>query len=146
MIIFGVRLFGKAEIVPGVFFIATRFFHICFIPLIPMQSFVIFQDSAQDGAGLALTALHWGSISMAWLRQLLLVGAALLGLMAWKKLAAHVPISQLQPMLLMALGCLAAFAGSYRIAHASTESLEAMRRLDGMPAHVLTRAKQRLGR
>ncbi len=146
MLIFGVRLFGRAEIVPGVFFIATRFFHVCFIPLIPMQSFVIFQDAQDGGGGAALPALHWGSISMAWLRQLLLVAAAVLGFMAWNKLAAHVPISQVQPMLLVALGCIAGFFGSYRIAHASLESLEALRKIDGMPAHVLTRAKERLGR
>ncbi len=146
MLIFGVRLFGRAEIVPGVFFIATRFFHICFVPLIPMQSFVIFEDSAQGGGGAALPALHWGSISMAWLRQLLLVAAAVLGFMAWNKLEAHVPMSQVQPMLLVALGCIAGFFGSYRIARANPESLEALRKVDGMPAHVLTRAKERLGR
>ena len=137
-------MFGRAEIVPGVFFIATRFFHICFIPLIPMQSFVIFAEAG--GGGVALPALHWGSISMAWLRQLLLVGAAVLSFMAWNRLQTHVPISQVQPMLLMALGCVAAFAGSYRSAQASAESLDALRKVDGMPAHVLTRAKERLGR
>src|SRR4051812_9412435 len=107
MIIFGVRLFGKAEIVPGVFFIVTRFFHICFIPLLPMQSFVMF-----DGSGAALPSLHWGSISMAWLRGLLLVGAAVLCYMAWGKLEAHAPMSQARPMFFIALGCVACFFGS----------------------------------
>ena len=145
MLIFGVRLFGRSEIVPGVFFIATRFFHVCFIPLIPMQSFVIFQDADDAGGDAALPVLHWGSISIAWLRQLLLVGAAVLGYLAWTKLEAHVAIHQVQPMLLIALGCIAGFAGSYRMAHANPESLEALRSV-GVPAHVLTRAKKRLGR
>jgi len=145
MIIFGVRLFGKAEIVPGVFFIATRFFHICFIPLIPTQSLLIFEDSEKDGGGAALPGLHWGSISMAWLRGLLLAGALALALMAWNKVEAGAPTSQARPMLLMALGCVAAFAGSYRLARATPESLEALRRVDGVPAHLLTRAKERLG-
>ena len=145
MIVFGVRLFGKAEIVPGVFFIATRFFHICFIPLIPMQSFVIFEDSEQDGGGAALPGLHWGSISMAWLRGLLFAGALALAIMAWNKVETGAPATQARPMLLMALGCVAAFAGSYRLARATTESLEALRRIDGVPAQLLTRAKERLG-
>lgn len=145
MIVFGVRLFGKAEIVPGVFFIATRFFHVCFIPLIPMQSFVIFEDSQQEGGGAALPSLHWGSISMAWLRGLLFGGALALAIMAWNKVETGAATNQARPMLLMALGCVAAFAGSYRVARATTESLEALRRVDGVPSHILTRAKERLG-
>jgi hypothetical protein len=65
--------------------------------------------------------------------------------MAWNKVETGAPASQARPMLLMALGCVAAFAGSYRLARATSESLEALRSIDGMPAHVLTRAKERLG-
>jgi hypothetical protein len=143
MIVFGVRLFGKAEIVPGVFFIATRFFHICFIPLIPMQSFVIGEDP--DGGGAALPGLHWGSISMAWLRGLLFAGALALSIMAWNKVEAGAPASASRPMLLMALGCVAAFAGSYRLARATPQTLEALKGVAGVPSHLLTRAKQQLG-
>ncbi len=140
MIIFGVRLFGKAEIVPGVFFIATRFFHVCFIPLIPMQSFVIMAD----GEGAALPGLHWGSISMAWLRGLLCLGAAVLGFMAWSKLEANAPIGQVRPMLLLALGCVLGFIGSYRLARASAQSLDSLRAVDGFPSSALSRAKRQL--
>jgi hypothetical protein len=140
MIIFGVRLFGKSEIVPGVFFIVTRFFHICFIPLLPMQSFVIFEG----GDGVALPGLHWGSISMAWLRGLLLVGAAVLGYMAWSKIEAQAPFSQARPMLLLAVGCIAGFFGSYRLARANAQSLETLRLISGFPSDVLARAKAQL--
>jgi hypothetical protein len=145
MIVFGIRLFGKAEIVPGVFFIATRFFHICFIPLFPMQSFVILEGPDQDGGGAALPGLHWGSISMGYLRGLLLVGAVVLSVMAWNKVETHAVTTQVRPMLLLALGCVAGFAGSYRLARASAESLEALRGVAGVPAQVITRAKERLG-
>jgi hypothetical protein len=140
MIVFGVRLFGKAEIVPGVFFIATRFFHICFIPLIPMQSFVILAD----GEGAALPGLYWGSVSMAWLRGLLLAGAVVLAVMAWNKLEAQAPFSQAQPISLLALGCVAGFFASYRLARATSQSLDALRRVDGMPTSALLRARERL--
>jgi hypothetical protein len=140
MIIFGVRLFGKSEIVPGVFFIVTRFFHVCFIPLFPMQSFVIFDE----GEGAALPSLHWGSISMAWLRGLLLVGAAVLAYMGWEKLEANAPMSQARPMLLIALGCVACFFGSYRLARANAQSLDGLRQIQGIPSNLLARAKERL--
>lgn len=140
MIVFGVRLFGKSEVVPGVFFIATRFFHICFIPLIPMQSFVI----ADDGEAASLPALHWGSISMAWLRGLLLVGAVVLGVMGADKLEAHAAPGQARVMFLLALGCVAGFFGSYRLARANAQSLDGLRGIDGMPSSLLARAKQRL--
>jgi len=140
MIVFGVRLFGKTEIVPGVFFIATRFFHICFIPLLPMQSFVILAD----GEGAALPSLHWGSISMAWLRGLLFLGAVVLGFMAWDKLEQQASIAQVRPMLLLALGCAAGFFGSYRLARATTQSLDALRSVDGIPTSALVRARERL--
>ncbi len=140
MIVFGVRLFGKAEVVPGVFFIATRFFHVCFIPLLPMQSFVI----VADGDGAALPRLHWGSISMAWLRGLLALGAVVLAFMAWSRLQANATLGQVRPMLLLALGCVAGFFGSYRLARATPQSLESLRSVDGIPSSLLLRAKQRL--
>ena len=147
MIVFGIRLFGKAEIVPGVFFIVTRFFHICFVPLIPMQSFIIFGEPDGEGDGAPLASLHWGSISMAYLRGLLFVGALVLAFMAWNKVeTTHVPWSQVRPMLLMSLGCVAASFGSYRLARATAESVEALRKVDGVPSHVLSRAKEQLGR
>ena len=147
MIVFGIRLFGKAEIVPGVFFIATRFFHICFIPLFPVRSFIFFGEPDGESDGAPLGSLHWGSISMANLRGLLFAGALVLAFMAWNKVeTTHVPWSQVRPMLLMSLGCVAAFFGSYRLARATVESVEALRKVDGVPSHVLSRAKQQLGR
>ena len=147
MLVFGIRLFGKAEIVPGVFFIATRFFHICFIPLIPMQSFILSGEPDGEGEVAPLSSLHWGSISMAYLRGLLFAGALVLAFMAWDKVeTTHVPWSQVRPMLLMSLGCVAAFFGSYRLARATAESVEALRKVDGVPSHVLSRAKDQLSR
>lgn len=143
MIVFGVRLFGKAEIVPGVFFIATRFFHICFIPLIPVQSFIVFVGDEGEG-GAALPSLHWGSISMAWLRGLLLVGAVVLGVMAWNKLEAQAPLAQARPMVAMAALCVVGFFGSYRTARATAASLDALKAVDGVPSHLLTRARDTL--
>jgi hypothetical protein len=81
---------------------------------------------------------------MAWLRGLLVVGACVLAFMAWNKLEAHAPSDQARPMLLLALGCVAGFFGSYRLARATAQSLEALRSVAGFPSRALVRAKERL--
>jgi hypothetical protein len=38
IIVWGSRLYGKVDAVPGLFHVATRFGHIWYLPLIPMGS------------------------------------------------------------------------------------------------------------
>ena len=47
MLHMGRRLYGKVDEVPGVCHVATPFFHINLIPLIPFQSVVVYGDSPQ---------------------------------------------------------------------------------------------------
>ncbi len=48
--IFGMRMFGQTDRVPGVFHVATRFFHICFVPLYPMKSILVLEEgTGRDG-------------------------------------------------------------------------------------------------
>ena len=49
-VIYGKRLFGRVDKVQGVFMVATQFFHIWFVPLIPIGSYIIFAGS-EDGQG-----------------------------------------------------------------------------------------------
>jgi hypothetical protein len=37
-------LYGKVDQVPGLFFVATRFFDVQFIPLVPLESFLVFEE------------------------------------------------------------------------------------------------------
>ena len=41
MIVFGSQLFGGTDTVPGVFSVATKFFHVQFFPLVPVSSYLI---------------------------------------------------------------------------------------------------------
>ena len=43
-IVWGARLLGKVDCVPGMFHVATMFAHLYYIPLIPMQSYVVFSE------------------------------------------------------------------------------------------------------
>ena len=72
--IIGTTLFGKVDEIPEVGHVATVFFHVCFIPLVPMQTWFILED--QEGAPL----VGWNgakiescgkSIGRAYLRSLL---------------------------------------------------------------------------
>ena len=40
IIVWGTKLYGKVDEVPGMFHVATRFFHLWYIPLVPLSSAV----------------------------------------------------------------------------------------------------------
>ena len=44
-IICGRRLFGRVDQVPGTCYVATRFFHLYYVPLIPLSSWIINQGA-----------------------------------------------------------------------------------------------------
>lgn len=53
LLIWGSRQYGKVDEVPGLFHVATRFFHIWFIPLIPLQSYIVLQRTGNSFHGMA---------------------------------------------------------------------------------------------
>jgi hypothetical protein len=66
MIIFGTRIYGKMDHVPGLFYIGTSFVHINFVPLIPLGSYLIIDDgSGENGIS---CPFHLTSLLMAWVR------------------------------------------------------------------------------
>src|SRR5262245_52980403 len=76
IVIWGKRLFGKCDQVPGVGYVATQFFHIQFLPLVPLQSFVI-EEGSEGGDGFrgVPIPLSIKSILFGWLRAGLVIGA-----------------------------------------------------------------------
>src|SRR6266851_1581556 len=74
MIIFGERLYGKVDQVPGVFYVATRFLHIWFIPFAPSKSYLVVQDSQDSNRFTAYRIkASFKSIVIAWMRFLILL-------------------------------------------------------------------------
>src|SRR5436853_7886651 len=80
--IFGSKLFGQCDIVPGFFHVATRFGHFDYIPLIPRQSYIIL-DQKNTLLGRTFRGVPIGisgySIAIAWMRCLS-IGAIVLEL------------------------------------------------------------------
>jgi len=79
--IWGSRLMGKVDVVPGLFHVATQFGHLNYIPLIPMGTYLILTQDGSGFRGLRI-ALSFKSMLMAWVRVglfLVAVIASILG-------------------------------------------------------------------
>ena len=54
IIIWGSKLFGKTDEVPELFHVATKFGHLWYIPLIPLGSHLVLEESDEGWRGLEL--------------------------------------------------------------------------------------------
>jgi len=79
MIIYGKRLCGRVDRVPGVLYVATQFFHLYFIPVAPVNSFIIMEGSeGKDGFKGVKTRFSAKSIVVTYCRTLLFLGGSLM--------------------------------------------------------------------
>jgi hypothetical protein len=79
IIIWGQRLAGRSDQLPGTFYVATRYFHLYYVPLIPLKSFLIVEGT-EAGAGFEglEVPLSFKSVTFGWLRAgLVLAGIGL---------------------------------------------------------------------
>ena len=72
VIVWGSKLMGKVDVVPGLFHVATKFGHLWYLPLIPTGTFVVLSESGDAFQGVQIsTSLK--SIAFAWLRAFMLI-------------------------------------------------------------------------
>jgi hypothetical protein len=140
MLILGTRLFGKVDVVPGAFHVATRFFHLNFLPLWPASSWVVLPGGDR---GVKLSALRWSSVLMAWARALLVLCA--LGLLLGAFVDGRAAVGRAALLLGLAAACGAALLASYRLGRASTEGLRALTADPAFPAELARAARAALG-
>jgi hypothetical protein len=84
VVITGVRFAGKVDAVPRVGHVATRFFHLYYVPLIPLGTFLVINEQDENAAGIPLP-FSGKSILIGWLRTaawLGLIGMGVLAIMA----------------------------------------------------------------
>ncbi len=74
IIIWGSGLYGRTDEIPGLGYVATKFGHLWYIPLIPTGSHFVIQQS-DDGWQGAPIRLSGKSVLLGWLRAALMVGA-----------------------------------------------------------------------
>ncbi len=73
MLYVGTRLYGKVDHVPGLFFVATSFGHVNFLPIFPQDSFLCLDDG--QGRNI-LIPMSLKSVLLAWLRAIGFVGGS----------------------------------------------------------------------
>ncbi len=87
ILIWGQKLYGKCERVPGEFYVATKFFHLWYIPLIPLGSWVVLEGSeVDDGWSGTSTPLSWRSVLMGYARAafvLMAIGGVIGTFLSW---------------------------------------------------------------
>jgi hypothetical protein len=69
MIVFGNAFYGKVDVVPGLFHVKTYFFHLWWLPIAPVNSYLFVEGG--NGVGAKVIDLRWKSILTAWFRTLL---------------------------------------------------------------------------
>jgi hypothetical protein len=72
-IVFGTRPYGKCDVVPELFYVATWFFHIDYVPLIPTGSRLILGRSGNSYQVVKLP-LSIKSLFLAWARMAFCIG------------------------------------------------------------------------
>ena len=79
--VFGRKLYGVVDVVPGRFYVATAFYHFYYFPLLPVQSYVLYEssDPEEEYFG-APMELRWKSVLFGYLRPLLVCGGVLAAL------------------------------------------------------------------
>lgn len=79
--IFGTRLFGRVDAVPGRFHVATEFYHVQFLPIVPMQSWLITRQEGGSWEGVKIPLCR-KSVTVAWVRGVAAITAFVAGLWA----------------------------------------------------------------
>src|SRR5262245_51791459 len=75
IIIWGTRLAGKCDVVPNLFYVRSQYFHVWYIPLIPLKSYLIMHGSENNGGFKGRQISMSGkSVLFGWLRTGAVVG------------------------------------------------------------------------
>ena len=66
-IVWGTRMMGKVDAVPGVGHVATKFFYLQYVPLIPVETYLVFREVGEQIYGVQIP-FSPKSILVAWFR------------------------------------------------------------------------------
>ncbi len=80
-IVWGSRFYGKTDVVPGLCHVATRFGHLWFISLIPLESAAVIEENSDGWRG-ARIPMSLKSVLLGWIRGALTVVAVAAGFVA----------------------------------------------------------------
>jgi hypothetical protein len=124
VVFFGTRMYGKVDHCPGLFYVATRFFYLQFVPLIPVGSYLVIDGTESErGMSGASIGLSGKSVFFTYLRTALMLGgvslaiaAVVLGIQAAERQLSWLPALGLG---VGAIVCFILFPLTYKISRAS---------------------------
>lgn len=119
VVFFGTQMFGKVDKVPMLGHVATSFFYLQFVPLIPLGSYLVLED----GQGQIGVAFSFKSLVIAWLRTALVCGTVALGIAGIVMLTGS-EIAAGIGALAAAVFCALAMTGSYYLPFVSSASYD----------------------
>jgi len=73
IVVYGTGLYGRVDTVPGAFTVATKFFHIFWVPLLPLGSHIVVDETDDGWQGVPI-GLNGRSVLAAYLRGGLIGG------------------------------------------------------------------------
>ncbi len=140
IIMFGTRLYGKVDRVPGLFYVASHFAYLNYVPLFPTGSYLVFEgsESGEQFRGVPL-GINGKSVMFGYLRAVsLLVGVALiaLGFVALMDNDVNFGIALIVAGIVAEL----AFLLSYRLGRPSPARALALANRAGIPPETIARA------
>jgi hypothetical protein len=83
-VVYGTGLYGRVDVVPGLFYVATKFFHIFWIPILPLESHIVVEELDEGWRGVPI-GMNGRSVLAGLLRGLLLrggIGVVIIGIIA----------------------------------------------------------------
>ncbi|MBN8465932.1 hypothetical protein JYJ95_05380 [Corallococcus exiguus] len=122
MVIFGSRLFGKVDEIPGLGYVATKFGHINFVPLIPLEGWLVVAEEGNGWRGQAIS-MSGKSVLVAWARFLFIVAGLISLVVGFVAFGDHEQTDAIVPGVI-ALACIGGLIASYKwkwVTHASPE-------------------------
>ncbi|MFL5341023.1 MAG: hypothetical protein ACJ8F7_12820, partial [Gemmataceae bacterium] len=132
-VFFGTRQYGKVDHVPGLFYIATNFFYVQFVPLIPTSSVLVLDDGSQRGLQLGLSGK---SVFFTYFRAGTLLGGILAMVLGAVEMAERSPV--LGAVLAgVGLGAVLLFFLSYKLAKPSATRAVRLAVHAGIPPEVV---------
>ncbi len=131
--IFGYRFMGKVDQVPGYFHVATKFFHVNYLPLIPSKSYIVLSQTGKNIRGIPIP-LSWKSVGIAWARSISGLTAVICFIVTLFMLQSSRPEEWAPVAVACALGVVGfALTKSHRsVTHANVDRVRMLARLAGM--------------
>ena len=143
MVIYGTRFFGQVDRVPGLMCVRTKFFHINFVPLLPIASWVVFEGT---GRGVELKKMRWNSVLFAWVRTALWVIALAAAVIGFARMGGDPDWHAYAPFFGVASGAAVAWFWSYRTALADFERAAQLAQMAQLGPDMVQRLEQHFGR